>query len=98
MKLFLFILLFLSQNVIADAIPMSDFRMLRRGMNEAEILYRVGVYDHETVRTDFFNNVLDRTWYYIPSKSQPTHQRWITEISFDFRGRVRRIDRYRPQN
>lgn len=81
---------------LADAIAMKDFRMLRRGMNEADILYRVGAYDHETGATDYYQNIINKTWYYIPAPHQFSSQKWITEISFDRHGLVKNIDRYRP--
>ena len=82
--------------VMADSIPMSDYIRLKTGMTEAEVLYRVGLYDHETVATDYFHNVLQKTWYYIPAQSEISNARWITEIVFDGAGRVITIDRYKP--
>jgi outer membrane protein assembly factor BamE (lipoprotein component of BamABCDE complex) len=80
----------------ADSIPMTDFIQLKTGMTEAEVLYRVGVYDHETVATDYFHNVIQKTWYYIPAHSERSNSHWITEIVFDGTGRMISIDRYKP--
>ena len=62
-------------------------------MSEAEVLYRVGSYDYESVQTDYFNNILRKTWYYIPSDSGS--DKWITEIVIDKTGRISSMDRYR---
>lgn len=82
--------------VQADSIPMTDYIRLKTGMSEAEVLYRVGVYDHETVSTDYYNNIIQKTWYYIPAHSERSNNHWITEIVFDGTGRMIGIDRYRP--
>lgn len=77
----------------AEAIDMRDFIMLRNGMTEAEVLYQLGPYDHETVRTDHYNYVLEKTWFYIPGNSSTN--KWITEIRFDSKGRIVDLDRYK---
>ena len=77
----------------ADMIPMKDFIYLNRGMSEAEVLYRVGPYDHETVVFDYHNNILKKTWYYIPVRN--TSNAWITEITFNGSGIIQSLDRYR---
>ena len=80
----------------ADSIPMTDYIRLKTGMTEAEVLYRVGLYDHETVATDYFQNIIRKTWYYIPAHSEMSNTKWITEIVFDGAGRIISIDRYKP--
>ncbi len=98
MKRLLIILLItcLWRVAVADSIPMKDFIRLKPGMPEAEVLYRVGLYDHETVATDYFHNVIQKTWYYIPARSEFSNAHWITEIGFDGSGRMIAIDRYKP--
>ena len=81
---------------MADSIPMSDYIRLKTGMTEADVLYRVGLYDHETIATDYFQNVIRKTWYYIPAHSEMCNAKWITEIVFDGAGRIITIDRYKP--
>ena len=77
----------------ADEIDMRDYIKLRKGMSEAEVLYRVGPPDHETSRTDFFHDVVRRTWFFIPS--QQGSGKWISEIEFDASGRIINLDRNR---
>ncbi|MCG8325846.1 MAG: hypothetical protein MI673_10030 [Thiotrichales bacterium] len=82
--------------VYADSIPMGEFIRLKTGMSEAEVLYRVGLYDHESIATDYFHNIIQKTWYYIPARSELSNAQWITEIVFDGAGRIITIDRYKP--
>ena len=77
----------------ADMIPMRDFIQLKRGMSEAEVLYRVGGFDHESVITDYHHNVVKKTWSYIPDYQGSNG--WITEIVFDRHGLVQSLERYR---
>jgi len=79
----------------AEMIRMQDFIRLSRGMSEAEILYRVGPFDHESVSTDYHNNVIKKVWYYIPTRQ--SSDAWITEIEFDRSGTVQSLDRYRAR-
>jgi hypothetical protein len=81
-------------SVTADAIALQDFIYLQRGMTEAEVLYRVGPYDYESVYTDGYHNVIRKVWHYIPQGGGPN--RWITEIEFDRSGRVSNLERYKP--
>ena len=90
-------LLFFGYASLADSVDMRDYNLISTGMSEAEVLYRLGPYDHETVATGFFNNILHRTWYYIPGKDEVSNRQWITEIHFDSHGRVTARDRYRPR-
>lgn len=78
----------------ADAVPLREFGLLREGMSEAEVLVRLGPYDHEAVYFDHYA-VVRKVWYYIPDGTYSGD--WITEITFDARGRVRKLDRYRPR-
>jgi hypothetical protein len=64
-------------------------------MSEAEVLYRVGPYDHETRYTDYDHNIVRKIWYYIPARS--TSNSWITEIEFDANGLVQSLARYRAR-
>ena len=63
------------------------------GMSEAEVLYKFGPSDHETIRSDRLDFILSKTWFYIPIKSST--DKWITEIKFDSNGRLIKRDRYR---
>ena len=82
---------------IADSVDMRDYNLISNGMSEAEVLYRLGPYDHETEATGFFNNIQHRTWYYIPRQDEDSNRKWITEIRFDSHGRVTARDRYKPR-
>ena len=84
-----------SNLTFADMIPMRDFIQLRRGMTEAEVLYRVGRFDYESVRTDFHRNVVEKRWYYIPH--QNGSNKWITEIVINHFGKIKSMDRYRAR-
>lgn len=79
----------------ADMIAMRDYIYLSRGMSEAEVLYRVGPYDHESRYTDHDHNVVRKVWYYIPAR--PTSNSWITEIEFDQNGVIQVLTRYRAR-
>jgi hypothetical protein len=79
----------------ADMIPMRDYTLLSRGMSEAEVLFRVGPYDHESRYTDYDHNVIRKIWYYIPHRK--TSDSWITEIEFDQGGVVQSLVRYRAR-
>jgi hypothetical protein len=82
---------------VADSVDMRDYNLISNGMSEAEVLYRLGPYDHETVTTGFFNNILHKIWYYIPRQDEDSNRQWITEIRFDSSGQVTARDRYRPR-
>ena len=85
----------LPTTVRSEMIDMRDFIQLRNGMTEAEVLYRVGAYDYESIATDHYHNITRRTWYYIPfERGSDT---WITEISFNRRGQVESMKRYRAR-
>lgn len=78
---------------LADAIAMRDYNLLRNGMSEAEVLYRLGPYDHRIVESDRYNYTFAKTWFYIPS--QRNANKWITELRFNSAGRLIARDRYR---
>lgn len=87
MKRYLLLLLLLCGSITsADEIDMRDYIKLRKGMSEAEVLYRLGVPDHETSQTDYYHNIFRKTWFYIPQ--QQSNGKWITEIEFDRRGNI----------
>ncbi len=77
----------------ADAIDMRDYIKLRKGMSEAEVLYRLGSPDHETVKSDYYHSILRKTWFFIPA--QRSTNKWMTEIEFDSNGRIIDLDRNR---
>lgn len=79
----------------ADMIPMRDFIRLKNGMSEAEVLYRVGTPDHESLYMDYHHNVLRKVWYYIPART--ASNAWITEITFDHAGVVQSLQRDRAR-
>lgn len=81
----------------ADSVPMRDYIRLSIGMTEAEILYRLGPYDHETVTYSYHYYPLFKTWYYLPAPGEATSNAWITEIRIDNRGVVTALDRYKPR-
>ena len=91
--LLLFTFMLYCTSVLADQVDMRDYIKVRNGMSEAEVLYLLGPYDHETIRADGFDYVFERTWFYIPFKKGSN--KWITEIHFNSRGEVKKRDRYR---
>tara|TARA_B100000029_G_C17230586_1_gene835174 strand:+ start:158 stop:451 length:294 start_codon:yes stop_codon:yes gene_type:complete len=95
MKKYLFILVtyLYSSLVYSAAIEMRDYITLRTGMSEAEVLYKFGPSDHETIRSDRLDYTLSKTWFYIPNHS--SNNKWITEIKFDSNGKLIKRDRYR---
>lgn len=91
--LLLFLVLLYGSMASADAIDMRDYIKLRKGMSEAEVLYRLGAPDHETQRTDHYHNILRKTWFFIPS--QRSTEKWMSEIEFDSKGRIINLRRNR---
>jgi len=79
----------------ADMIPFERYIQLKNGMTEAEILYRAGPPDYESVATDRYDSVLRRVWFYMPP--QPSGDAWISEIEFDRGGIVQQLRRYRAR-
>ena len=80
----------------ADEVDMRDYIKLQNGMSEAEVLYLLGPYDHSTIRSDRYDYIFDRTWYYIPDKNGTG--KWITEVRFNASGKLIDRDRYRVRN
>lgn len=79
----------------ADAIDMRDYILLKRDMTEAEVLYKFGAPDHETVNSDYHHNILNKTWAYIPRKNN--FNKWITEFKFNGNGQLISKNRYRAR-
>lgn len=79
----------------ADMIAFRDYIQLKNGMSEAEVLYRAGPADYESLSTDRHHNILRRVWYYIPPGGGS--DAWITEIEFDRSGSVQSLQRYRAR-
>ena len=80
---------------LADMIPMRDFIYLQRGMSEAEVLYRVGPFDYESIISDGYHAPFRKVWYYIPA--QKRSNAWITEIVINGSGEVESLERYRSK-
>ena len=91
------ILLLYQSTASADSISMRDYNLLTNGMSEAEVLYRLGPYDHETVNYDYYRNIQHKTWYYIPAPGENSNRKWISEIRFNGRGVIVHLDRYKPR-
>lgn len=85
--------IFVPAGAAAAEVDMRDYIMIDEGMTEAEVLYRLGPYDYETVFSDYYHFPIRRRWAYLPAYGR---RGWITEITFDHRGRVQQIERYRP--
>ncbi|MCG3202867.1 MAG: hypothetical protein NFCOHLIN_02753 [Gammaproteobacteria bacterium] len=82
-----------SASAVAGEVDMRDYIMLDEGMTEAEVLYRLGPYDYETVYSDYYHLPIRKRWAYLPAYGK---RGWVTEITFDHRGRIQQIERYRP--
>jgi hypothetical protein len=78
---------------VAREVSLRDFILISVGMSEAEVLYRLGPFDYETVYTDHYRYPIRKRWAYLPVYGK---RGWITEITFDSRGRVQNIERYKP--
>jgi hypothetical protein len=79
----------------ADHVDLREYALLRRGMSEAEVLYRIGPYDHQSVYHDHYDYVTKKIWYYIPDGSYSGD--WITEITFDRHGIVTELNRFKAR-
>jgi len=77
----------------AEAIDMRDYILLKNEITEAEVLYKFGVPDHETINSDSYHHVLNKTWSYIPKKNE--FNKWITEFKFNGNGKLMAKNRYR---
>ena len=83
----------LSLPSVADTMPMRDYHLLDIGMSQAEVEYRVGPPDRESVfHGGYHGGTTKIIWYYIPDGPNG----WITEIIFDARGRIKDTRRYKP--
>jgi len=78
----------------AGEVDMRDYNLLRRGMNEAEVIYRIGPPDHETVYNDYYGHIQRKVWYYIPERK--SSRRWLSIITFDGHGIITELRRERP--
>lgn len=77
----------------ADTMPMRDFHLLDIGMSQAEVEYRVGPPDRESVFDGgYYGGPRKIIWYYIPQNPNG----WITEIIFDSHGKIKDTKRYKP--
>ncbi len=77
----------------AGPVKMRDYALLRSGMSEAEVIYRLGPCDHEVVYQDPRNYLLRKVCYYLPGP-RPSGG-WITEVRYDHGGQVTALARYR---
>ncbi len=94
-SVFLILFSLLPGFLCAEKIDMRDFIQLKRGMSEGEVLFRVGASNYESVYSNHHNEILKKVWYYIPT--QNGFNAWITEITFDRRGTVSVLNRYRAR-
>lgn len=85
------LVLLLSGQAAADAIAFREFRLLKAGMSEVEVLSRVGEPDRERVIDNHF--MYRMIWYYVPDGDYSGD--WSTTITFDANGRVVSIRRER---
>lgn len=79
-------------SVHADTMPMRDYHLLDIGMSQAEVLYRVGPPDRESVFEGGYHGTTKVIWYYIPNHPGG----WITEVIFDSHGEIKDTKRYKP--
>ena len=86
----------LSTATSAEEVDMRDYIKIRNGMSEAEVLYLLGPYDHETIKSDRYDYVFNRTWYYIPQTGG--NGKWITELRFNNEGKIIDRDRYKARD
>lgn len=87
-----FMLALLPLTAGANGPSMRDYHLLDIGMSQAEVEYRVGPPDRESVLGDGLHGPTRIIWYYIPDKDNG----WISEIIFDAHGRIRDLKRYKP--
>lgn len=81
-----------SMSVAAEMLPFDKFRLLREGMNEAQVLLLAGPPDRESTVALYYS--FERVWYYIPARGQ--HDPWITTIRFNPAGKIMQIERLKP--
>ncbi len=77
----------------ADAIDMRDYILIKNEITEAEVLYKFGSPDHETINSDHYQHILSKTWFYLPKRNGTN--KWISEFRFNGNGRLLSKDRYR---
>jgi hypothetical protein len=82
----------LGTRALAGEIPFSAYKFLEPGMDEAEVLLRVGPPDHADVLENVFGGKSGEKWSYIPDRPHG----WLTIIWLDGFGRVLHIERTRP--
>lgn len=97
MKKFTILLLIMLYGPLASAddIEMRDYILIRNEITEAEVLYKFGPPDHETVKSDYHHHILSKTWFYIPARNGSN--KWITEFKFNGNGKLISKDRYRTR-
>ena len=76
----------------AGTLPFDKFRLLHRGMNEAQVLLLAGQPDRESTVALYYT--FERIWYYIPEPGM--HDPWLTTIRFNARGKIIQIERIKP--
>jgi hypothetical protein len=76
----------------AGEIRFGDYKFLELGMDEAEVLLRVGPPDREQVIENVFGAKGGEKWSYVPDGPNG----WLTILWFDAFGRVIHIQRDRP--
>ena len=76
----------------ADTLPFEKYRLLRDGMNEAQVLLLAGPPDRESTIAVY--HTIGRIWYYIPEKGG--HDPWVTTIHFNAAGKIINLERVRP--
>ncbi len=91
----LLLALFYGSLTSADAIDMRDYILVQNQITEAEVLYKFGPFDHETINSDYRHHVLSKTWFYIPKRNGSN--KWITEFKFNGNGKLISKDRYRAR-
>jgi len=94
-NILLFIIILFSSSTYSGSVDLREYGLLITGMSEAEVLYRLGPYDHEAIYHDGHRYVQKKIWYYIPDGSYSGD--WITEITFDSGGRIRELNRFKPR-
>ncbi len=62
----LLLALFYGSLASADAIDMRDYILVQNEITEAEVLYKFGYPDHETINSDYFHHVSSKIWFYLP--------------------------------
>lgn len=75
--------------LLADKLPFSKSRLLRKGMSAAEVLYQVGPPDYRQVLDPYWTN--KQAWFYIPRPDE--RDPWQTTIYFDNLGNIRDVER-----